>query len=721
MRKLPATFVCFCAGAWAAGMAPALEWVKTLGGSGASMVIGAAVDAGGNLYIAGHTTSIDFPSAVHVSAAASPGSDVFAVKLDADGNVVYATRFGGSGDDTASAMAVGQDGSVYVAGATMSADLPVTPVAYLKTKPGPPGAAASFLLKLNPDGSLGWSTYFTDFRSSVESIAVDAAGNVYAGGTSAGSLPTTPGAYQPQFQQSEICTGFIGCIPGPTSAFVSEFNAQGSGLVYSTYVPMDGSKNLVQAAQALLVDSQGRAWFGGQGNVVEMSADGSALLTSAAQPGIAISALAMDSDGNVYATGTAQLSYNTGSPKSIFPATPGAFQSAPQPPAPVLPLQMPPGGLGDAFVIKWDAGLSKILAATLLGGELGDAGESIHIDPAGYVLVSGQTDSRAFPTRAPFQTSFSARSGFVAGLSADLTQLLFSTYLGDERPFDARAAVPDGKGNVLLAGATLGAGSLFIGGDPGQAFVTGGLVAANKIALPPAPPVRLDSVLHFASRMAAPLAPGEPVMAAGSGFRPDAQLLVDGAPLAGVTGTSGSLVAEMPEDAKTSGSYVIQVASGGQLSNPVFVPAAATSPGIYSTDGTGYGQGYILNSDGTLNSPEHPAAPGSAITIFAAGVGQYTRDHGYAVTALAPSVFVDGFYANGIAAVSGPVAGFPGNVYQLGVYVPDPATLADKNPNLLNFKFPPQVGVRLVMGPVNSSNPDNSAMISQGGLVLNVK
>ena len=157
------------------------------------------------------------------------------------------------------------------------------------------------------------------------------------------------------------------------------------------------------------------------------------------------------------------------------------------------------------------------------------------------------------------------------------------------------------------------------------------------------------------------------------------------------------------------------------LSNPVYVPAAEASPGIYSVDGNGFGQGYILNSDGTQNSPDNPAAPGSAITIFVAGQGPFSLDHGYAVTALAPSVYVEGFYCNGIAAVSGPVDGLPGNVYKLSVYVPDPAALVKNNPDLATFKFPPQVGVKLVMGPVSPQNPDSSPLVSQGGIVLNLK
>jgi hypothetical protein len=68
-----------------------------------------------------------------------------------------------------------------------------------------------------------------------------------------------------------------------------------------------------------------------------------------------------------------------------------------------------------------------------------------------------------------------------------------------------------------------------------------------------------------------------------------------------------------------------------------------------------------------------------------------------------------------------PVAGLPGNVYRLGVFFPNPAMPPAQNPNLLNFTMPSQVAVRLVMGTVNSSNPDNSGFLSQPGIVLNVK
>jgi uncharacterized protein (TIGR03437 family) len=633
-------------------------------------------------------------------------TDVFAVKLDSNGNVVYSTYFGGSGSDAAAALAVGSDGSLYVTGSTNSADLPVSAGAYLSKLPSTQRGTASFVMKLNPGGVLAWATYFTEYA--VASIAVDSAGNAFIGGATSGGLPTTPGAYQTNFQQSVTSNGFFSVI-GPTAGFVTKFNAKGSDLIYSTYVPTDNRKNTVAGAQALVVDAAGNAWIGVSLNpnivptgigasVVELNPTGSAVIASAVQAGLdSVLALALDANSNVYVAGA----YSGGSAK--FPATPGAFQSAPQPAVPSLNYQSPSGGGMDAFVAKWDSSLTHLLAATLLGGESLDSATSVAVDGSGTVIVSGSTSSKAFPTHAPFQESFGP-SGFVAAFDSNLSNLQFSTYLGDGRPFSAHAALPDGSGNILVVGSTL---------NPS-------LVVANKIALTPAPSVRLDSVRNYASRLATPLAPGESIVAMGAGFGSDAQIVVDGSPLATISATATSIVAVLPDTAATSGAHTLQISSSGTLSNAVYAPAAPAAPAIYAVDGSGVGQGYILNSDGTLNSPSNPAASGSAITIFVAGAGQYTLSDGYAVAALMPSVFVDDFYCYGIAASIGPVSGLPGNVYQLSVYIPDLAALASNNADLKNFVFPAQSAIQLVMGPVTQGF-FSSPIISQGGIFVSIK
>jgi hypothetical protein len=566
----------------------------------------------------------------------TPTTDAFVTKLDGNGNVIYSTHFGGSGNDAALALAVGSDGSVYVTGSTTSTDLPVTGGAYLSKLPSTQGGIAGFVFKLNANGSLGWATYFTE--SGVASIAVDRTGNAFIGGSTAGGLPTTPGAYQTDFQQSIGSNGFFGVV-GPTSAFVTRFNATGTGLVYSTYVPTDNQKNTVQAARALAVDAAGNAWIGIAINssiapsvgispsVVELNSTGSAVVASAVQAGLgSVAALALDANANVYIAG----SYTPQT--ASFPATPGAFQSAPQPAVPALPYQAGSGGGMDVFVAKWDGSLTHLLAATLLGGELPDAATSVAVDDSGAVIVSGYTDSKAFPTHAPFQVSFSSRSGFVAAFDSNLSSLLFSTYLGDERPFAARSAVPDGSGNILVAGSTLSPGGSFVGGDNGGSFSAGNLVVVNKIALPPAPAVRVDSVQNYASHIAQLLAPGEPIMVVGTGFGSGAQIVVDGSPLTTVSATPTSIVAVLPDEAATSGVHTLQV-SNGTLSNSVYALAAGASPAIYAVGGSGAGPGYVLNSDGTLNSPMNPAATGSCEELsgfeefqVSSAVGDSTRD-----------------------------------------------------------------------------------------------
>jgi len=632
----------------------------------------------------------------YLFAAAPPTTDVFVTKLDTNGNIVYSTYFGGSGPDNAVGMALGSDGSVYVTGTTTSADFPVTQGAFATS-------GASFVFKLNPNGSKAWSTYFADDLSRPYSIAVDAAGDSYIGGETSGDLPVTPGAYQTKFRPTGCQPGNIGPCFIAASGFLTEFNPQGSSLMFSTYISQNQKGQQIQAVNAITPAPNGDVYFStGFGGplpsgvgVYLMNTSGSALLAANTNESVNINAIALGKDGNLYATG------NTAGP---FAATSSAFQRFPQPAIPSLGYGPDAGGGEDAFVLKFNGSLSKILAATLLGGDGVDYGTSIALDASGNVIVSGFTASTTFPVFAPFQGSFSDSSGFVTGLDSSLSHLLFSTYLGDTRPFLVQGAVPDGDGNLLVAGSTQSP-------IPGLNLTVPSTVIVNKIGLPPVPAVRLDSVVNYASRLAVPLSPGETVEVIGSGFGPDAKLLLDGNPVPILFANSDRIVAVIPADAKTSGSVRVTVSNNGVRSNPVNLQAALTSPGIYSVDNSGFGQGYIFNSDGTKNSKTNPAAVGSAITILATGVGPLSQVGIYAVTEQPVAVFVDGFYANGIAAVTKHVPGLPGDVYEISVTITDPATLVKQNPDLKNFQYPPEVGVTLSIA--NSQ--------SQAGIALWIK
>jgi hypothetical protein len=200
---------------------------------------------------------------------------------------------------------VGQDGSVYVAGLATSPDFPVTPGAYLTTFPSANpdlGIPSNFVFRLQPDGSLAWSTLFPASGTTANAIAVDGSGNPYIEGTTFGGLPTTAGAYVTGFQSPPCPPGWIGpCFP-PASAFLTKFTADGSALVFSTYIPQDLTNTLIQNASALVLDLSGNVYLGGGSRVCLMNSTGSALLASNGAASITIGALALDSSLNLYAT-----------------------------------------------------------------------------------------------------------------------------------------------------------------------------------------------------------------------------------------------------------------------------------------------------------------------------------------------------------------------------------------------------------------------------------
>jgi hypothetical protein len=155
---------------------------------------------------------------------------VFAMKLDNDGNIVWSTYFGGSGSDQAVALAIGADRSLYITASTNSVDLPGTAGAFQSRQPSTSGALAGFVRKLNPGGALAWqagSRKAISGRSPWTPAAFRSSPRRTSGG-----IPTRPDAYQTNFQQTSTSNRFFS-VPGPTSAFVTKFNAQGTARLFT--------------------------------------------------------------------------------------------------------------------------------------------------------------------------------------------------------------------------------------------------------------------------------------------------------------------------------------------------------------------------------------------------------------------------------------------------------------------------------------------------------
>ncbi|MFN8546959.1 MAG: SBBP repeat-containing protein [Candidatus Eisenbacteria bacterium] len=178
----------------------ALGWSRYLGGSEADYGTALALDASGNVFVAGQTESADFP----VSAGAydeswnGGGADAFVAKLaGANGDLDWGTFLGGSIGYYEIAFGVGvlDDGSVVVAGSTPSADFPVTANAFDTSQNG---GSDVFLARVSAGGNdLVWSSLL---GGGLDDYAYDLvlASNQEAwitGSTASSGFPTTFGAY----------------------------------------------------------------------------------------------------------------------------------------------------------------------------------------------------------------------------------------------------------------------------------------------------------------------------------------------------------------------------------------------------------------------------------------------------------------------------------------------------------------------------------------------
>jgi hypothetical protein len=178
-----------------------LVWSTYLGGAGLDIGRAIAVDAQGNPYVVGDTTSPDFPvtaGAFQTTRAQGSQQDAFITKLNSSGSaLVYSSFYGGSANESGYGVALDSSGNAYLTGSTLSTDLPVTTGAYQTTAPA--GGGDAFVAKVNSTGStLLWSTYLGGASGADvgRGIGVAADGTVTVAGYTASTNFPTSSAYQ---------------------------------------------------------------------------------------------------------------------------------------------------------------------------------------------------------------------------------------------------------------------------------------------------------------------------------------------------------------------------------------------------------------------------------------------------------------------------------------------------------------------------------------------
>lgn len=415
-----------------------LLWSTYLGGSGGASANAMRLDSSFNPIVAG-SAGANFPTTAGVFQRALMGTaNAFVAKLSANGaHLLWSTYLGGSGKDSANALALNGDAPV-LAGTAYSANFPTTLLAYQSTNKAFVNSEANvFVAFLSADGAhLTASTYVGGTGKSngtgypqyhgdeALALVLDKAGNaVLAGRSSSSDFPVTANAYQSANR-------------GVLNAFVARVSSDAKTLLSSTYIG---------------------------GTVPQI-----------AYQGDSATAVGLDGYGNSVVAGYAY--------SSNFPTTAGAFQSKGQSDL---------NRQDNAFVSIISPDATQLLASTYLGGlgnlhNGGDAAQAVVINPAGQIIVSGGTWSLNFPTTlGAFQTKkvhYNNYNAFVSKLTPNLTTLLYSTYIGGTKDdieigyFGdvANAMALDPRGNVVAAGLT---------SDPDYPITKGAYQTVSKGAL----------------------------------------------------------------------------------------------------------------------------------------------------------------------------------------------------------------------------------------------
>ncbi len=593
-----------------AAQGPLIDYVTYLGGAYTDTAAGLAVDSTGSAYIAGTTSSPDFPvTSTSLGTPSASTGCAFVTKFNPSGTAIdFSVCLANS---VATAFALDASGNIYVA----------------------TGYPAYAVLKLDPSAQN--ILYTTPVGGPVESMAVDAVGNIYVAGTAGPGLTTTSGAYQQQSAGGPCPGPRVGSAPC-NNAFITKLTPTGS-VAWTTYLGGSGPDD----AHAIAVDSTGNVWVAGE----------------------------------------------TVSPN--FPTTPGALSRTFHGEVDDGPLRF-----GDAFVAKLDPTGSHLLYSTYLGDGGADGAFGLAVDATDAVYVAGGTQSTNFPTTSgAFKTTYAGNTanqppdllgnGFVTKLDTS-GNLVYSTFTGvmngvptpiavddqgqayvsadavasssSTQPTCATPANPavlvinsagsalvatspipgaylalDGKGGLYSAGLTYTpvffttphAFQTEYGGGDSDAF------AAKVDFSQPAGP-SLASVLNAASLFpgyasafpTGAVAPGEIVTLFGNGFgsaKPSVNFSQYPAPV--LYASNCQINAVVPFEVNPGFPTFVTVQSGGQTLGPIKLPVSVAAPGIFTTNQSGSGRAAILNQDSTANSPSNPATRGSIVSVYMTGAG----------------------------------------------------------------------------------------------------
>lgn len=479
------------------------SWFSTyVGGSSDETIRGTLLDDDGNTYVVGESTSRDFLSRL------DPGETnkfAFALKFSRAGELIYATRLGPRGQVSIEKVAVGDDGSFYVAGTTRSKRMKTTPGCF---QPALGGATDVFAVRVGPAGNVIFATFLGgSSNEELREIFVDADGKlIVCGATESKDFPVRH-AFQRRLGNGASIQDY--------DVFVTKLSSSGSA-VYSTYVGGDGTdlssfvaagadgslvvaldtqadnfktRNAIQPHRAgsedcciVRLDSNGAAvystYFGGTNieslNRLAYGPDGSVVVlgrTISTDLPLANPFQSATPDGGAFVAKLGidgRLVYST----YLAAADPGAFgnllldgtgnvyavMAVSGTRAAEYPLLRAFDGTNSSF--GTDICAAKFTPAgdcvysTLFGGSDSEVAYRSYVDTSGNLYLAGNTRSSDFPTFHPFQTAGQPEDGVFVAKFDPFGAPIVSTVLGGQGTEDVGDIRVDDSGAFIAVGST---------------------------------------------------------------------------------------------------------------------------------------------------------------------------------------------------------------------------------------------------------------------------
>lgn len=578
---------------------PAVVWSTYFGGSGTDLSNGCTSDGHGHVYLTGYTASAGLASGGYQNTIGG-SNDAYLARFDSSGYLLWATYYGNTGDDQGYACVTDASGYVYMGGKTSStAGIATTGAA--QTSNG--GGVDAFLVKFDSTGSRIWATYYggtgTDQTTSAQSVAVDGNNNVYLSGNTASATNIAAG------------TGFQATIgsAGATDAFLVKFNAAGTRL-WGTYYGGTGA----EAGYACAADAAGNVYLTGQtGSATGIATTGAYQTTASggtdtyiakfdanggrlwgtylghSSGGTTAFGCAVDGSSNIYVTGTTTATTNI--------ATTGSFQTT-------------LGGLGDAFIAKFNAAGTTKLWSTYYGGTGTEQARGCSIDASGNIYICGLSGSATVVGSGGFQSTIGGgNDAFIAAFS-NTGSRIWGSYFGGSAAEVAYYCVPDGNGNVYMSGQTASAAGIAQKGTYQQTY-GGGSVDAFL--------VKIGDIGLFTDSVNTTLCTGNPVSVPYSLFGTYNSGNSFTAQLSDASGSFANPVNIGAVSATTAGTISATIPAGTTPGNNYRIRVISSNPVIIGTNnGNNISIGLTTNPTVTLSvSPNDTICLGTPVTFTA--------------------------------------------------------------------------------------------------------